>query len=187
MRALIELARGSGETASTRFSNHADRVGGHAAALGAAMGLPRETCDRLRLCGLLHDVGKAMLPEAILAKPGPLTADEYELVKRHPWLGVQMMRPEPGLADVREWTLAHHERPDGHGYPLRRAAGQIPLEARIIAVADAYTAMVADRPYRPALSHWRACNELAQGAGTQYDGEVVRAFLAGFRAPAIAV
>jgi HD-GYP domain-containing protein (c-di-GMP phosphodiesterase class II) len=157
---------------------HSARVAEYSSDLAEALGLDPHAVGRIHLAGLLHDLGKTVLPESILRKPGPLTEEEWLEVARHPEVGAQMM-DHPGLADVRQLTLAHHERPDGRGYPFGLRGGEIPFGARIIAVADAYEAMTADRPYRAAMPHWRATHELAHGAGTQFDRRVVSAFLCG--------
>ena len=175
-RAVIELARTATGYAHAHGATHAEHVALYARAAGAAMGLPSTQCARLALCGLVHDVGKAALPEELLGKPGPLTADEFAVMRRHPELGAAMLS-WPELADVRSWTLCHHERPDGLGYPYGLEGDEIPLEARIVAVADAYAAMVEPRPFRPAMSQWQACQELVAGAGTEFDADVVGVFL----------
>ena len=176
LRAVIELARNAMGSAPAHGATHAEQVAIYARAAGAAMGLAPSQCARLALCGLVHDVGKAAIPEEVLSKPGPLTVGEYEMMRRHPEIGAAILSM-PELADVRSWTLCHHERPDGLGYPYGLMADEIPPEARILAVADAYAAMVEPRPYRPALSEWQACQELVIGAGTQFDAEVVSVFL----------
>ena len=159
-----------------RAGTHSARVAEYSSELAEALGLDSHEVGRIHLAGLLHDIGKTVLPEAILQKPSPLTEDEWREVARHPEVGAQMM-DHPGLADVRDLTLAHHERPDGCGYPFGLRGSEIPFGARIIAVADAYEAMTADRPYRAAMPHWRAAHELARGAGTQFDRGVVSVFL----------
>jgi HD-GYP domain-containing protein (c-di-GMP phosphodiesterase class II) len=144
------------------------------------LGLPERRVSRIRLAGILHDIGKAGVPNNILHKPGPLTEEEYEIIKRHPALGAQIIEHD-SLSDVREWVAAHHERPDGLGYPLGLTANQIPLEARIVAVADAYEAMTSDRPYRDSIGYDAALDELKRCAGTQFDSLVVQALLTALR------
>jgi len=126
---------------------------------------------------VLHDVGKLGVADAVLQKPGPLTDEEWADMRRHPELGARIL-DHANLRDISGWVLAHHERVDGGGYPHGLAGDAIPLEARILAVADAYEAMTADRPYRTALGHDAAREELMAGAGTQFDPAVVDAFLA---------
>ncbi|HWX88352.1 MAG TPA: diguanylate cyclase [Solirubrobacteraceae bacterium] len=174
--AVLDMA----EAVDLRFSGsarHSETVGRYAEMMARELGLPEWRISRIRLAGILHDIGKAGVPNSILRKPGPLTPEEYELVKRHPELGAQMIE-HISLSDVREWVAAHHERPDGLGYPLGLNAGAIPLEARIVAVADAYEAMTSDRPYRDSIGYNAALAELRHGAGTQFDAMVVEALIA---------
>lgn len=172
---LLELAT----TVDLRFSGsarHSETVGRYAEMVSVELGLPEERVARVRLAGLLHDLGKVGVPDAILQKPGRLTEEEFSLVKEHPALGAQLLQ-HPGLSDVRGWVAAHHERPDGRGYPLGVGADAIALEAQIVAVADAYEAMTSDRPYRRAIGRDAAMAELRRGASTQFDPQVVTAFL----------
>jgi diguanylate cyclase (GGDEF)-like protein/putative nucleotidyltransferase with HDIG domain len=174
--AVLEMA----EAVDLRFSGsarHSETVGRYAEMMARELGLPEHRVSRIRMAGILHDIGKACVPNSILHKPGPLNEDEYEQIKRHPQLGAQMIE-HISLSDVREWIAAHHERPDGLGYPLGLHAGQIPLEARIVAVADAYEAMTSDRPYRDSIGYEAALAELRHCAGTQFDARVVQAFTA---------
>jgi diguanylate cyclase (GGDEF)-like protein/putative nucleotidyltransferase with HDIG domain len=167
------------EAVDLRFSGsarHSETVGRYAEMMARELGLPEWRVSRIRLAGILHDIGKAGVPNSILHKPGPLTVEEYEIVKHHPALGAQMIE-HISLSDVREWVAMHHERPDGLGYPLGPHAGTIPLEARIVAVADAYEAMTSDRPYRDSIGYDAALAELRHGAGTQFDALVVEAFI----------
>jgi HD-GYP domain-containing protein (c-di-GMP phosphodiesterase class II) len=126
---------------------------------------------------VLHDIGKLGVADAVLKKPGALTDDEWVEMRRHPELGARIL-DHANLRDISGWVRAHHERIDGRGYPLGLAGEEIPVEARILAVADAYEAMTADRAYRAALGHDAAQEELRAGTGTQFDPAVVEAFLA---------
>ena len=155
---------------------HSEEVARHCTEISRALGLPAERSERLGLAGVLHDVGKSALPDSILRKPGPLDDEEWVEMRRHPEIGASMVANEE-LADIRAWILAHHERPDGRGYPQGLRGPDIPLEARILAVADAYEAMMSDRVYRPALGPAAAREELRRGAGTQFDERVVETFL----------
>ena len=128
----------------------------------------------------LHDIGKVALPASILTKPGPLTDEEWEFVERHPVIGERILAAAPALAGAARIVRSTHERYDGTGYPDRLAAEQIPLEARIISVCDAYHAMTSDRPYRSVLGHPRALDELRRCAGGQFDPTVVEAFVRTF-------
>ena len=152
-------------------------VNGQLAELTAhGLGLSEPTIARVRLATLLCDVGRDQIPGEILNKQGPLDDHEWEQIRRQPELGAALLS-DVSFDDIREWILCHHERPDGRGYPRGLVGDQIPLEARIVAVIDAYTAMTSDRPYRAARTHEEACGELRRCAGSQFDGTVVRAFL----------
>jgi putative nucleotidyltransferase with HDIG domain len=158
-------------------ARHSDTVGRYAEAIARALDLPEARVERIRAAGVLHDIGKLGVADAVLKKPGPLTDEEWEEMRRHPELGARIL-DHANLRDISGWVLAHHERIDGRGYPHALAGDEIPLEARILAVADAYEAMTADRAYRSALGHDAAQKELCAGAGTQFDPRVVDAFLA---------
>jgi putative nucleotidyltransferase with HDIG domain len=155
---------------------HSQTVGLYCARMARALGLDRGRVERIRIAGVLHDIGKIGVPESILYKPGPLTHDEWLEMRKHPEIGARLLR-SAGLDDIRSWIIAHHERPDGRGYPHGLAGDAIPLEARILAVADAYEAMTSDRVYRRSIGAQAARAELRAGAGTQFDARVVAAFL----------
>jgi HD-GYP domain-containing protein (c-di-GMP phosphodiesterase class II) len=138
--------------------------------------LSEAQADRVRFAALVCGVGRDQIPASILAKPGPLSEQEWAEVQRQPQLAAALLG-DVSMEDIREWILCHRERPDGTGYPRGLVGEQIPLEARILAVADAYTAIVSDRPYRARRDHQTACQELIRCAGTQFDVEVVKAFL----------
>jgi diguanylate cyclase (GGDEF)-like protein/putative nucleotidyltransferase with HDIG domain len=160
----------------TGTAKHSHMVGHYAELMAIELELESAHVERVRLAGVLHDVGKIGVSDAVLSKPGPLSADEWVEMKTHPEIAARLLsRPE--FDDVRGWILAHHERPDGGGYPFGLGREQIPLEARILAVADAFEAMTADRVYRAAIGHAAARAELEAGAGRQFDAEVVEAFL----------
>jgi diguanylate cyclase (GGDEF)-like protein len=158
-------------------AKHSQTVGRFAQLMARELGLPRETVERVRLAGIVHDIGKIAVPDSILRKPGPLTDDEYEQMKKHPEHGGRILGGS-GLGDIRSWVLMHHERPDGRGYPRALGDDEIPLEAKVIAVADAYEAMISDRVYRKGIGAAAAREELLRCAGTQFDRRVVAAFLA---------
>ncbi|HZV75631.1 MAG TPA: diguanylate cyclase [Conexibacter sp.] len=173
---VLDLA----EAVDVRFSGsarHSETVGRYAELMAHELGLSERRVGRVRLAGLLHDLGKVGVPDAILCKAGELTAEERAVIARHPELGAQILE-HASLADVQAWVAAHHERPDGSGYPRGLTGAELPLEARIVAVADAYEAMTSDRSYRDAIGHERARAELRRHAGRQFDARVVAAFLA---------
>ena len=132
---------------------------------------------RVELGALFHDIGKIGIPASILMKPGPLTSEERALIERHPELGERILAPIDQLAEVRPIVRACHERYDGQGYPDQLRGEEIPLEARIIFVCDAYHAMTSDRPYRAALATDEALRRLAEAAGSQFDPRVIEACL----------
>src|SRR3954452_15082678 len=138
--------------------------------------LPEAEVDRIRVAALLHDVGKVAVPEEILDKPAPLSSAEWRTVVQHPRIGQVILEHAAALRDAVPIILHHHERFAGHGYPYGLRANEIPLGARIVAIADAYDAMTHDRPYKRAMSHDAAIIELRQHAGTQFDPELVTLF-----------
>jgi HD-GYP domain-containing protein (c-di-GMP phosphodiesterase class II) len=133
-------------------------------------------CEEAEIGGLLHDIGKLALPDRILDKPGPLDAAERAVVQEHSAIGERILRAVPGLASVADAVRASHERFDGDGYPDGLAGEDIPLGARIVAVCDAFDAMLSHRPWRPAMTTDAALAELRRGAGSQFDAAVVDAF-----------
>jgi HD-GYP domain-containing protein (c-di-GMP phosphodiesterase class II) len=155
---------------------HSETVGRYAELIASELDLEDEHVRRVRLAGVLHDIGKVGVADAVLQKAGPLDEAEWAEMRKHCELGARLLGGA-GLEDVGAWVLSHHERPDGLGYPAGLAADEIALESRILAVADSYEAMVADRCYRPRIGAERARAELEQAAGTQFDREVVEAFL----------
>jgi diguanylate cyclase (GGDEF)-like protein/putative nucleotidyltransferase with HDIG domain len=195
LRELVQTSGGAGDIEGERFlavmldlaeavdlrfsgsARHSETVGRYAEMMARELGLSARRVGRVRLAGMLHDIGKIGVPDHILRKPGRLTDEELVIIRRHPELGVQILE-HPSLADVRAWVGAHHERPDGLGYPLGISGDALPLEARIVAVADAYEAMTSDRSYRDSIGHARAQAELRRCAGSQFDRRVVEAFLA---------
>jgi diguanylate cyclase (GGDEF)-like protein/putative nucleotidyltransferase with HDIG domain len=172
---LLNLAEAL-DMRETGSSTHCRRVARFAELMARELGLAPDSVERVRLAGVLHDVGRIGLPDELLQKSGPLSTDEWRLVRSHPEIGARMVETTE-FEDIRSWILAHHERPDGLGYPEGRGGDDLPLEARILAVADAYEAMTAARPYRPALAPDEAAKELKRAAGGQFDQEVVEALL----------
>jgi diguanylate cyclase (GGDEF)-like protein len=158
-------------------SSHARWISDMALLVGRELDLDRDALKRLELGALFHDIGKIGIPSDILQKPGPLTDDEFEIVKAHPELGEKILAPIDRLADVRPIVRACHERWDGGGYPDGKAGDDIPVEARIVLVCDAFHAMVTDRPYRGRMPDAEAVERLVESAGTQFDPAVVKAFV----------
>ena len=147
--------------------------------IAQSLGLDELRPSRLARAALLHDVGKRHVPVEILQKPGRLTEDEWEIVQRHPTTGHRTL-VDAGLTTEARIVLHHHERVDGGGYPTGRAGEYIPLESRILAVADSFDAMTSERPYRRAMSVDAAIAELRSHAGTQFDADCVEALAAGY-------
>jgi two-component system cell cycle response regulator len=160
----------------TGTARHSQAAARYAELMAIELELPPERVERVRLAGILHDVGKIGISDRVLTKPGPLDPEEWSEMRTHPQIAARLLTGSD-FEDIREWILCHHERPDGSGYPRGLSGGEIPLEARILAVADAYEAMTADRVYRPALGEEAARAELTAGAGTQFDPEVVDALM----------
>lgn len=156
---------------------HSEQVTQFAMSIGEILGLSDESQQVLRVAGLLHDVGKVGVPDRILRKPGRIGEDEFEIIKQHTLLGDAIIAAIPDLSEIRAAVVAHHERYGGGGYPRNLSGNQIPLMGRILAVADAYSAMITDRPYRKALSKEEATAELIAGKGAQFDPTCVDAFM----------
>lgn len=156
---------------------HSERVAWGARELALAIGLDEQTAERARLAGLLHDIGKIGVPESVLTKRGRLTESEFDLIKRHPRIGFDILRGIPSLEDVLPGVLHHHERWDGKGYPTGAAGEEISLFGRILAVADVFDALSSDRAYRKALSRDHVLAEIERSIGTHFDPRMARAFL----------
>ena len=152
---------------------HSAEVVRLAAVVGEQLGLSEKALAELEIAARLHDVGKIGVPDAVLLKDGPLEAAEWEVMRRHPEWGAHLLGRIPGLKHVARIVRHAHERWDGDGYPDRLSFADIPLESRIISACDAYHAMTSDRPYRNALRPWIAVSELREGAGGQFDPDVV--------------
>jgi putative nucleotidyltransferase with HDIG domain len=157
---------------------HASRVAVLAHSLARRSDLDRERIARLRTGAILHDIGKLAVPREVLLKEGPLDETEFMQIRRHPTAGARMLQAVGAALEALPCVLFHHERWDGDGYPSGRARHDIPLEARILAVADSFDAMTSDRPYRAACPAEAALEELQRCAGTQFDPELAEAFIA---------
>jgi diguanylate cyclase (GGDEF)-like protein len=173
---LLSLAEAL-DLRDTGTAAHSRTVGRYCGLIATQLELPPDRVRRIEVAGVLHDIGKIGLPDAILQKPGRLGRGELAEIRTHPEIGAQVLSGH-GLEDVRSWVLAHHERPDGRGYPSRLGDTDIPLEAKILAVADAFEAMTSDRVYRPGIGSKAARAELLRCTGSQFDPRVVAAFMA---------
>ena len=170
----------------TYTKGHSAAVSRYAEALARAISLPSKEVERIKLGALLHDIGKIGIPEHVLRKPTRLTNEEWEIMKQHPSIGAdKVLKPNKSLHDLIPMVKYHHEHIDGSGYPYGLKGDEIPLSARIVAVADAFHALISDRPYRKGLPFNKACEILKMGAGVQWDKELVREFI--IIAPSLAV
>ena len=157
---------------------HSTSVSRYSEALARAINLPESEVERIKIGAMLHDVGKIGIPESVLKKPGKLDDKEWEIMKQHPTIGAEkVLAPNEALRDLIPIVKYHHERLDGKGYPEGLKGEEIPLAARIVSVADAYHALVSDRPYRKGLPIEKACSILKEGAGVQWDPDLVRRFI----------
>jgi len=157
---------------------HSSSVSRYSEALARALNLPEKDVERIKLGALLHDIGKIGIPENVLKKPSKLTDEEWEIMKQHPTIGAEkVLMPNESLHDLIPIVKYHHEHWDGSGYPEKLKGEDIPLAARIVSVADAYHALISDRPYRKGMSNEKACEILKVGAGIQWDKNLVREFI----------
>ncbi|MBE3586604.1 MAG: HD-GYP domain-containing protein [Thermoanaerobacter sp.] len=157
-------------------SRHSERVASLAVMLARELGMNENDQKMIYVAGLLHDLGKMAVPGRILFKPDKLTGEEWEEIKKHPVYSFEVLSYIPQLKDISLLMLYHHERYDGRGYPRGLKGEDIPLGARILAVADSYDAMTSHRVYRPAMSTRKALEEIYRCAGTQFDPRVVEVF-----------
>ncbi len=155
---------------------HVERVRDHAVAIAKHQGWTDAQLNHLKYGSILHDIGKIHIMESVLAKPGPLNESEWDVMKNHPVVGMEMVKNIPFLAPAIPVILHHHERWDGHGYPYGLAGEQIPKAARIVAVADSLDAMVSSRNYRDSITPDQAYKEILRCSGRQYDPDVVKSF-----------
>jgi HD-GYP domain-containing protein (c-di-GMP phosphodiesterase class II) len=158
---------------------HSERVAYLCGQIGLALNLSGTEVELARLAGLVHDVGKIGVPEAVLTKPGKLTDAEFDVIKQHPEIGHRILGGIPPLSAILPAVLHHHERFDGRGYPSGLAGTDIPLLARIVSVADTFDAMSSNRSYRPALPRARVLAEMVASGGKQLDADIVGAFSTG--------
>lgn len=173
VRALADAV----EARDAYTGKHAERVAAYGLALARACGM-RVDEPHIEFGFLLHDIGKVAISDAILHKPGMLTAPELDVMRQHPVIGDEIVSGIDFLSEARHVVRSHHERWDGNGYPDRLARDEIPLAARVFAVADTFDALTSDRPYRRAASFADARAVIAQGSGTQFDPDVAEIFTA---------
>ncbi len=160
-----------------REEKHSERVSKICAHIGSALGMKNEEISLLKAISNLHDIGKIAIDDSILNKPGKLDEKEWEQIKRHPEIGYRILSTSPEYAEIAQDILSHHERYDGKGYPRGIKGESIPIRARIISVADSYDAMVSDRPYRKAMSHEEAVEEIRRNLGSQFDPKIGQLFI----------
>lgn len=175
---MVTSLAGAIDAKDTYTKGHSSSVSRYAEALAKALNLPDSEVERIALGALLHDVGKIGIPENVLRKPTHLSDEEWEIMKQHPVIGAEkVLMPNEALRDLIPMVKYHHERWDGTGYPERLKGEDIPYSARIVSVADAYHALISDRPYRKGLGVEKACEILKMGAGIQWDRNLVRQFI----------
>jgi putative two-component system response regulator len=176
---VIALAR-TVEARDQYTEKHLHRVADRSVEMARRVGMSDQEVESVRLGGLLHDLGKIAVPDGVLLKPGPLDRSEFALVRKHPEIGAEIVRPLRAFDSPEPVVLHHHEHFDGTGYPYGLKGSAIPLAARVVAVADSFDAMTSDRPYRAAMAPLEAFERLEDGRGSQWDPEVVDVFLAAF-------
>lgn len=179
LRTITALAKAV-EAKDTYTQGHAQRVAHYAGMIAKELGLSKDFLDKLQVAAILHDIGKIAIPEKILAKPGRLTEEEYSIIQKHPLRGREILQPVKFPQEIIQGVYYHHERLDGKGYPEGLQGEDIPLAARIIAIADAFDAMTSDRSYRRPISVLEALAEVKKCQDTQFDPQIVEAFLAGW-------
>jgi len=176
-KSIIDSLVASLDARDEYTKGHSERVRLYSTEIARELGFGKNELSRLQLSAILHDIGKIGVPDSVLNKPGNLLPEEYEIIKRHPVIGYEILKYVEDFEDVREGVKYHHERFDGSGYPEGLKGNEIPTFARIIAVADTFDAMTSNRTYRKALPFEVALNEISKGKGTQFDPEIVNAFL----------
>jgi putative nucleotidyltransferase with HDIG domain len=174
--ATVRALSNAVEARDAYTGKHAERVAAYGIEIARALGIDRPDAPEIEFGFLLHDIGKVAIPDAILYKPGALTKEERELMARHPTIGADIIRGIEFLQDAAKVIRSHHERWDGTGYPDRLQGEEIPIAARVFAVADVFDALTTDRPYRPALTLDEARRMIVLGSGSQFDPSVVSAF-----------
>jgi HD-GYP domain-containing protein (c-di-GMP phosphodiesterase class II) len=183
---LLATFSAAQEARDPYLCGHSERVTGFAEGLALTLGWKRSRLETLRLGGSLHDLGKIAVEPRILRKPGPLDDAELAQIRRHPVTGARLVESFADFEHALPYVLHHHERWDGEGYPHRLRGEAIPIEARLLGVADAFDAMTSLRPYRAALTVEQALVELERCAGTQFDPQLAETFVDAWRSGAIA-
>lgn len=176
-KGTMESLRLAVDAKDSYTKNHSDRVSYYSVLLAKALGLPDEEIELIRDGGLFHDIGKIGIPDAILQKAGKLTDDEYHDIKNHPSIGEHILQPAKIFDNIIPMVKYHHERYDGRGYPSGLKGEDIPLNARIVCVADSFDAMTSDRSYRPRFTLYKALDELKACKGAQFDPTLVDLFV----------
>jgi len=182
---IVLILATAAEARDPYTEHHLHRIRGYAEAIATEMGLPPDEIREIGLCSLLHDLGKLRVPDSILTKPGPLSEEEWEVMKNHPVWGEELLATHQWMKTARQIARWHHERWDGSGYPDGLRGEQIPISAAIVTVADGLDAMTSERPYKGAWPPERAIQEIRSQKGKQYSPEVVEAFNRALRKGAI--
>jgi ribonuclease P protein subunit RPR2 len=174
--ATVRALSNAVEARDAYTGKHAERVAAYGIEIARSLGLPAPNAPELEFGFVLHDIGKVAIPDSILYKPGALTSEERQTMAQHPTIGAEIVDGIEFLQEAVKVVRSHHERWDGDGYPDGLSGQEIPIAARVFAVADVFDALTTDRPYRRALSLGDARHQIRLGAGSQFDPEVVRAF-----------
>lgn len=185
--AAVAVLASAVEARDPYTGGHAERVATYAVTIAQRLGWSDGDVQDARMGGLLHDIGKLGVNDAILRKPGRLEAAEYAQIQRHPELGAQILGRAPFLSRAVVYAHRHHERWDGGGYPSQLAGSAIPIGGRLMAIADAFDAMTSNRPYRRAMDLEQACGEIRRNSGTQFDPDMAQAFLEAVRDGALTI
>jgi putative nucleotidyltransferase with HDIG domain len=174
---MLSVLSGAIEARDPYTRGHSARVTELAEAVARRLGWSEERVRSLRVGGRLHDIGKLGVSDAVLSKKGRLDENEFAQIRQHPRIGARILLRLASFREALPCVLYHHERWDGRGYPSGKAGREIPVEARVLAIADAFDAMTSDRPYRRALTRSQALAEVERCAGSQFDPEIARVFL----------
>lgn len=183
----LEALASALDAKDTYTKGHSDRVAMYAVKIARELGLPEDRIEAIEHMALLHDIGKIGVNEELLSRPGKLTDNEFEQIKLHPVIGANILKEIQNFDPVTEFVKFHHEKYDGSGYPYRIKGDKIPLEARIITLADSFDAMTSDRSYRKGMSLQEALDEVRRSSGSHFDPKVVDAFLNYFNKSGIAL